>query len=90
MRPVPRATDGSFVADPAYHRGMEPREIWVIPVGRHWIVRFDGEDVEIQGGKTHATARAFSIAQLGEGPQDVVILGPDGSIEERRSFRPRG
>lgn len=69
---------------------MELREIWVMRVGRRWIVRVDGTDIEIQGGKTDATARAFSIAQLGERPQDVVIFGRDGSIEERRSFRAQG
>ena len=69
---------------------MEPREILVIRVRRRWIVRVDGEDIKIRGEKTDAIARAFSIAQLGEGPQDVVIFGRDGSIEERRSFRPQG
>jgi hypothetical protein len=67
----------------------EPDEIWVLRVGRRWIVRVDGEDFETQGGKEDATARAFSIAQLGEDAQDVVIFGRNGSVEERRTFRPR-
>ena len=69
---------------------MEPGEIWVLRVRRRWVVRVDGEDVAIHGGKTDATARAFSIAQLGDDPQDVVVFSKDGSIEERRTFRPRG
>ena len=67
-----------------------PGEIWVLHVRRHWIVRVDGEDIEVKGGKSDATARAFSIAQLGDEAQDVVVFGRDGSIEERRSFRRPG
>jgi hypothetical protein len=67
----------------------EPGEIWVLRVRRRWVVRVDGEDFETQGGKEDATARAFSIAQLGDEAQDVVIFGRDGEIEERRTFRPR-
>jgi hypothetical protein len=65
---------------------LEQQEIWVIRVKRRWIVRVNGEDFETQGNQTDAAARAFSIAQLGDEPQDVVIFGRDGSIEERRSF----
>jgi hypothetical protein len=64
-------------------------EIWVLRVKRRWMVRVDGEDFETRGGKDDATARAFSIAQLGDEAQDVVIFGRDGEIEERRTFRPR-
>ena len=67
----------------------EPGEIWVLRAKRRWVVRVDGEDFETQGGKEDATARAFSIAQLGDAPQDVVIFGRNGSIEGRRTFRPR-
>ena len=67
----------------------EAGEIWVLRVRRRWMVRVDGEDFETQGGKEDATARAFSIAQLGDEAQDVVIFGRDGEIEERRTFRPR-
>jgi hypothetical protein len=67
----------------------EPGEIWVLRVGRRWIVRVDGEDFETQGGVEDATARAFSIAQLGDEAQEVVIFGRNGEIEERRTFRPR-
>jgi hypothetical protein len=63
-----------------------PDEIWVLRVKRRWVVRVDGEDIEIPGGKSDATDRALSIAQLGEGLRDVVIFQRDGSIEERRSF----
>jgi Uncharacterized protein conserved in bacteria (DUF2188) len=65
---------------------MESGEIWVLRVGRRWVVRVEGEDFETQGGQEDAAARAFSIAQLGDEPQDVVVFGRDGSIEERRSF----
>jgi len=65
----------------------QPGEIWVLRVRRRWIVRVDGEDIEIRGGQADAAARAFSIAQLGDDPQDVVIFGRDGSVEERRPFR---
>ncbi len=64
----------------------EPREIWVIQVKRNWVVRFEGEDIEIRGGRSEAIDRAFSIAQLGDGLRDVVVFGQDGSIVERRSF----
>ena len=67
----------------------EAGEIWVLRVRRRWIVRVDGEDFETQGGKEDATVRAFSIAQLGDEAQDVVIFGRNGEIEERRTFRPR-
>jgi hypothetical protein len=70
--------------------GGEPGEIWVLRIRRRWIVRVDGQDIEIRGGKSDATARAFSIAQLGDEAQDVVIFRRDGSIEERRSFRRLG
>jgi hypothetical protein len=65
---------------------VEPREIWVVRVKRHWVVRVDGEDIAVSTGKSDATDRAFSIAQLGDGERDVVIFRRDGSIEERRSF----
>lgn len=68
----------------------EPREIWVMRIKRRWVVRIDGEDIDIPGGKADATNRAFSIAQLGDGPRDVIIFQPDGAIEERRSFGPLG
>jgi hypothetical protein len=67
----------------------EAGEIWVLRVRRRWMVRVGGEDFETQGGKEDATARAFSIAQLGDEAQDVVIFGRNGEIEERRTFRPR-
>jgi hypothetical protein len=64
----------------------ERGEIWVLHVKRRWIVRVDGEDFETQGSQEDAAARAFSIAQLGDEPQDVVIFGRDGNEEERRTF----
>ena len=73
------------LAEPAIEAG----EIGVLRVGKHWVVRVGGHDYETQGDQKDATNRAFSIAQLGGGPQDVVIFGTDGSIAERRTFRPR-
>jgi hypothetical protein len=64
-----------------------PAETWVLRVKRRWVVRVDGEDIKIPGGKSDATDRALSIAQLVEGPRDVVVFERDGSVEERRSFR---
>jgi hypothetical protein len=69
--------------------GGRPGEIWVLRVRRRWIVRVDGEDFATQGSQEDAAARAFSIAQLGDEAQDVVIFGRNGTIEERRTFRPR-
>jgi hypothetical protein len=63
-------------------------EIWVLRVGRRWVVRVGGQDFETKGDQRDATARAFSIAQLGNGAQVVVIFGRDGAQEERRTFRP--
>jgi uncharacterized protein DUF2188 len=63
-------------------------EIRVLRVGRRWVVRVDGQDFETKGDQRDATARAFSIAQLGNGAQDVVIFGRNGAQEERRTFRP--
>jgi hypothetical protein len=63
-------------------------EIWVLHVGRGWVVRVGGQDFETKGDQKDAIARAFSIAQLGSGAQDVVIFGRDGHQEERRTFRP--
>ena len=63
-----------------------PGEIWVLRVRRRWVVRVDGEEIKIPGGKSDAPDRALSIAQLGEGPRDVVIFRRDGSVEERQSF----
>lgn len=63
-------------------------EIWVLRVGRRWVVRVGGQDFETKGDQRDAMARAFSIAQLGHGAQDVVIFGRDGAQEERRTFRP--
>jgi hypothetical protein len=69
-------------------REIERGEIWVLRVGRRWVVRVGGQDFETEGDQRDATARAFSIAQLGHGTQDVVIFGRDGAQEERRTFRP--
>jgi hypothetical protein len=66
--------------------GRTPPEIWVVRIKRHWFVRVDDEEIAIAGGKSDAVARAFSIAQLGDGPRDVVTFARDGSVEERRSF----
>ena len=63
-------------------------EIWVLRVRRRWIVRVAGEDIAIRGDKGDAISRAFSIAQLGDDPQEVVIFASDGSVEGRRTFRP--
>jgi len=68
---------------------VQSGQIGVLRVGKHWVVRVGGHDYETDGDQKEATARAFSIAQLGGGPQDVVIFGTDGSVAERRTFRPR-
>lgn len=80
-------TDDSLMERSLVESKRESGEILVLRVRRRWIVRVDGEDFETEGGKADATARAFSIAQLGDGAQDVVIFGRRGSIEERRRFR---
>ena len=79
-------TDDSHMEHLLVEDEATPDEIWVLRVRRRWVVRVDDEDIKIEGGKSDATDRALSIAQLGEGPRDVVIFGRDGSIEERRSF----
>ncbi|MGH2595360.1 MAG: DUF2188 domain-containing protein [Actinomycetota bacterium] len=61
------------------------REIWVVRVGKRWIVRLDGEEIRVAGDRSAAIDRASSLAQL-ETPADVIVTGRDGSVEERRRF----
>jgi hypothetical protein len=71
----------------ALQQASRPEEIWVRRIKRRWTVQAHGEEIAIKGDKSTATARAFSIAQLGDGPIDVVVFQKDGSVELRRSFR---
>jgi Uncharacterized protein conserved in bacteria (DUF2188) len=86
---VSRADDPGMQPLQTAEAAIHPGQIGVLRVGKHWVVRVGGHDYETEGDQKDATARAFSIAQLGGGSQDVVIFGTDGSVAERRTFRPR-
>jgi len=58
---------------------------WVMRRGRDWIVRHDDVDLATLPSRTHAVAVAANRAQADQ-PSEIVILGPDGAIEERRTF----
>ncbi len=58
---------------------------WVIPRGRSWIVRHHDEDIADLPTRTHAVAVASTRAKDDE-PSEILILGPSGGIEERRTF----
>ena len=55
--------------------------------GREWIVRHDDVDLATLPSRTHAVAVASQRAQADQ-PSEVLILGPNGAIEERRTFGP--
>jgi hypothetical protein len=50
-----------------------------------WIVRHDDVEIASLPGRTHAVAVAVQRAQANP-PSEILILGRDGAIEERREF----
>lgn len=50
-----------------------------------WIVRHDDVEIASLPGRTHAVAVAVQRAQEHK-PCEILILGRNGAIEERREF----
>jgi hypothetical protein len=66
---------------------MARNTFWVMQRGGQWIVRHEDEDIASLPSRTHAVAVAAKRAEADQ-PSEVLILGPTGSIEERRTFGP--
>jgi hypothetical protein len=66
---------------------MARNTFWVMQRGSVWIVRHNDEDIASLPSRTHAAAVAAHRAEE-EQPSEVLILGPSGGIEERRTFGP--
>ena len=64
---------------------QERNTFWVMQRARQWIVRHHDVDVATLPSRTHAVAVAMNRAKE-EQPSEVLVLGADGSIEERRTF----
>ena len=65
---------------------MSDRETyWVMERLGLWIIRHDDVEIASLPGRTHAVAVAVQRAQANP-PSEILILGPDGAIEERRAF----
>jgi len=64
---------------------MERNTYWVMSRGRDWIVRHDEVVLTILPSRTHAVAVAVNRAKADQ-PSEILVLGPDGAIEERRTF----
>ena len=58
-----------------------------MPRGRDWIVRCDDIDLATLPSRTHAVAVAVNRARAGQ-PSEILVLGPNGAVEERRTFGP--
>jgi Uncharacterized protein conserved in bacteria (DUF2188) len=65
--------------------GVARNTYWVMRRDRTWIVRHNDEDIASLPSRTHATAVAVHRAELDQ-PSEILILGPSGGIEERRTF----
>lgn len=66
---------------------MARSTFWVMQRGRDWIVRHDNVDLATLPSRTHAVAVAMHRAEA-EQPSEMLVLGPSGGIEERRTFGP--
>jgi hypothetical protein len=64
---------------------QERNTFWVMERARQWIVRHDDVDVATLPSRTHAVAVAMNRAKEDQ-PSEVLVLGPTGAIEERRTF----
>ena len=64
---------------------QERNTFWVMERARQWIVRHHDVDVATLPSRTHAVAVAMNRAKE-EQPSEVLVLGPTGEIEERRTF----
>jgi hypothetical protein len=52
-----------------------------------WIVRHDDVEIASLPSRTHAVAVAMNRAQADQ-PSEILVLGPNGAIDERRTFGP--
>jgi hypothetical protein len=64
---------------------VERNTYWVMSRGRDWIVRHDDVDLANLPSRTHAVAVAVNRAKVDQ-PCEILVLGPSGAIEERRTF----
>jgi hypothetical protein len=64
---------------------MARNTYWVMQRAGQWIVRHDDEDLATLPSRTHATAVAVQRAEADQ-PSEILILGPTGSIQERKTF----
>ena len=64
---------------------MARNTYWVVPRAGQWIVRHDAVELTALPSRTHATAVAVQRAEADQ-PSEILILGPTGSIEERKTF----
>ena len=58
---------------------------WVMERLGVWIVRHDDVEIASLPSRTHAVAVAAQRAKA-DPPSEVLILGRNGTIEERRAF----
>lgn len=58
---------------------------WVMERAGIWIVRQDDVDIATLPSRTHAVAVAMNRARADQ-PSEILVLGPSGAIEERRTF----
>ena len=63
----------------------ERNTFWVMPRAKQWIVRHNDEDLATLPSRTHAVAVAMNRAKEDQ-PSEILVLGPNGAIEERRTF----
>jgi uncharacterized protein DUF2188 len=64
---------------------QERNTFWVMERARQWIVRHDDVDLASLPSRTHAVAVAMNRAKEDQ-PSEVLILGANGAIEERKTF----
>lgn len=64
---------------------MARNTFWVMERAGVWIVRHDDAEIATLPGRTHAVAVAMNRAQADQ-PSEILILGPTGAIEERRTY----
>lgn len=84
--PLPDLTQGVASADDvAVEDPTGYKTYWVMQQRHGWVVRRDDNQIAILPTRTAALTLAVLRAHDDQ-PSEVVILGPDGEIEEKCSF----